>query len=71
MHRLDLEYIRIRKLLIDCSKKGILLFTVMSCLMYVMLHVTSHIMYEHDRMTDETCHMTDVTFHMTLDDMTL
>ena len=91
--RLDLDYIRIRKLLIDCSKKGILLFTVMSCLMYVMshahvmLHVTSHIMYEHDtslwkkmvekfflylliepefKMTDETCHMTDVTFHMTL-----
>ena len=54
IHRLDLDYIRIRKLLIDCSKKGILLFTVMSCLMYVMshahvmLHVTSHIMYEHD-----------------------
>ena len=54
IHRLDLEYIRIRKLLIDCSKKGILLFTVMSCLMYVMshahvmLHVTLHIMYEHD-----------------------
>ena len=50
---------------------------------HVMLHVTSHNMYEHDtslwkkmvekgpefKMTDETCDMKDVTCHMTLDDM--